>query len=192
MLFHRKPRKGGARQKNALLLERPSQALGFWAQPMLPCLDMPPLPGPSYLSSHPTLCSQPSPKSMFPALRKRGTYRVPLWHSGLRTWHCYCSGSDHCCGGGGGFDPRPRRLLMPWTKPKKKRRKKSLTRFNSMSWPRKLRARELGTTPTAATDPVGYWIPVFVQEHPFYFFFIFYFYDFFFYGCTRGIWKFPG
>ena len=25
---------------------------------------------------------------------------VPLWHSGLRTWHCHCNSLGHCCGVG--------------------------------------------------------------------------------------------
>ena len=28
------------------------------------------------------------------------SWGAPLWHSGLRIWHCHCSGFSHCCGAG--------------------------------------------------------------------------------------------
>ena len=30
--------------------------------------------------------------------KKKKNKRAPLWPSGLRIWHCYCSSSGRCCG----------------------------------------------------------------------------------------------
>ena len=36
-----------------------------------------------------------------------------MWHSGLRIWHCHCSGSGCCCGMG----LMPKNFHMPWAWP---------------------------------------------------------------------------
>ena len=45
---------------------------------------------------------------------------VPWWLSGLRIWHCHCSGSGYCCDAG--LIPGPRTFACwPWPKKKKKK-----------------------------------------------------------------------
>ena len=52
--------------------------------------------------------------------KKKKTAGVPWWRSRLRTWHCHCSGSGHCCALGwipgpgnsacGGCDPKKKKI----------------------------------------------------------------------------------
>ena len=45
--------------------------------------------------------------------KKHWVWKVPLWHNGLRIWHCHCNGYHHCYGTGSIPGPRSSTPKVP-------------------------------------------------------------------------------